>query len=204
MNYIHFIFVVMKGKKDYPTYNYNPSVAALSLDGLSHSRKAIIGKPFDVVSSEGEPYTMQKHDLSSEFTIVDSKPFLKVYRDIKLGDLSKPSLMILDFMFTKIKPKKDTVHIDARECMLFCGWEANSRANFYKGIEGLLANEIIFNMVGSGSEYYINVIKLFNGDRRVPYSKVFLGKDKEEYNSAIEANEAYKRSKVEDVIKLKG
>jgi len=195
MNCIHFIFVVMKGKRRYPTYDYNPSIAALAADGLSHGRKVNIGKPFDVVSDDGEAYTMQKHDFSSDFTIVDSKPFLKVYRDIKLGDLSKPSLMILDFMFTKLKPKKDTVHIDARECMLFCGWEANSRANFYKGIEGLLANEIIFNMVGTGSEYYINVIKLFNGDRRVPYSRVFLGKDKEEYNKAIAANDSYNTSK---------
>ena len=101
----------MKGKRHYPTYNYNPSVAALVSDGLSHSRKTSVGKPFDVVSDDGEAYTMQKHEYTSDFSIVDSKPFLKVYRDIRLGDLSKPSLMILDFMFTKLKPKKDTVHM---------------------------------------------------------------------------------------------
>jgi len=185
---------MMKGKKDYPTYNYNPSVFELSVDGLSHGRKRVLGKPIGVVSEDGEPFNLQKFELGSDFDIVDSKPFIKVYRDIKLGDLSKPSLMILDFIFTKLKPKKDTVHIDARECMLFCGWETNSRANFYKGIEGLLANEIIFNMVGSGSEYYINVIKMFNGDRRYPYKKVFIN-NPEEHEKAMEANNRYKLSK---------
>lgn len=187
----------MKGKRKYKVYDYNPSLMDLKEDGLGHAVNKVLDKPIGVVTDDGEEGVLQVFSSEVKYNISDKKPFLKLYKDLRLGELSKPSLMVLDYLHTQLKPKKDWVYIDVRGCMEFCGWKAVSRANYYKGIDGLLASEIIFNKVGNGSEYYINVKKLFNGDRRGLYDKLFIKQDADELKKAKAANDMMKSNNEE-------
>jgi hypothetical protein len=95
---------------------------------------------------------------------VDEDKFAKLFISQigALWDLKKPSLKVLSYILSTIKPNEDRVFFDVRDCLEYCGWSASQ--SLYNGLLGLINAKIIAR-TNRSNFYYINPAIVFNGSR---------------------------------------
>jgi hypothetical protein len=96
---------------------------------------------------------------------VDQDRFAKLYVNqlAFLWELSKPSIKVLSYILSTIKPNDDKVYFDVEACNVFCEWSVRS-VMVYRGLLGLV-NARIIARTNRNHFYYINPTIVFNGDR---------------------------------------
>jgi len=152
--------MVTKKISDFKTYEVNPSVP----EGIES--RTYLTKPRETeltLTSTGEVMTLMKgRDVVTKEndTLTYNKVYKSAYADIK--EFSVSALKIWCYINENIKPKRDDVSINVKECMEYCNY--NTNAAIYKGIIELLDKEFIYRREGTGN-FFINVNKFFNGKR---------------------------------------
>lgn len=183
-----------KTKKAYQTYTINPSIVLMNGVSEDEGKKNRFVKAAKEKQSEEpmlvtNPHTgEERHGKFVETKeedgkmhipfITDSLPYEKLYADLDLSKLSASAICVLQHIRRILKPKQHIIGIYAKECMEQFGW--GSKSNYYKAIANLLENEVLFVKAGVESEYFLNVNKIYNGDRTVHYRdmKKNIGLDK--------------------------
>lgn len=159
------------------TYKENPSLAALHsmVHEIVPARKW--GRSKEYIDPEtGQEVVMQEvvkdTDKREKIKVIDKLQYTKLYKGLKLSVLNKPALAILDYIREKSVPGSDVISIHVSECMEFCGLDVkNSKVSFYRGLNCLIENEILFKREGSMNDYFLNANLIFNGSRVGVYNK---------------------------------
>lgn len=134
---------------------------AIPLNGL---RKVVTKK---VVNQLLDPKTGEVFEVlqAGEEKVIDSLPFVKVYYDmisfmVKCSCVSTIKLSL--YIMNDLEYKDSYVYLRCTEVCKDLGW--NSRATFYKALNGLIdANVIAKSEIAN--LYYVNPNMVFNGSR---------------------------------------
>lgn len=149
-------------------YPYNPSVLEADRYIIKTSKAVSSGQLVEItnINRDGElsdeQIIAELKKVDSEF-YTDTASYVKIFKEgIDFG-LSQTGVRLLMYIISVLKPKQDDIKLLKHEVMGVCGW--TSRANYYNAINCLLDNEYLFRKQGGISEYYINVCKIYNGER---------------------------------------
>lgn len=152
--------IEVRGKKDLPEYEENPSVAIVR-SGAKVGHRTITNKTGDkcmIVSEHGE--VLQPAGFY-DIVEVDRTAFVKWYvKGVKLfHDLSASGAKVFEILYRAIQasPNSDTFHLHPKKSRL-------SRATFDRGVVELLNHEIIYKST-TPFIYFLNITYMFNGDR---------------------------------------
>ncbi len=164
-------------KSDHIPYPFNPSFSelenyikshdkiyrndnikgfAIDRDGVLDIRNVYFGvdeaeKPSDVLGKE----------IKKVYT--DSQEYYKVFKGSNDDGLTLTGYKLLKYISNQLKPRQNEVALFQRDVMDGCKW--TSRANYYNAIIELLNKGFIYKKANYDSVYFINVCKLFNGER---------------------------------------
>ena len=174
--FIQFIYLCDMGKrlskKSHPTYNINPSVvlmAGLEFADKNEKPKFKKGQLADEETGEVKTVYVLEEGLNDGF-VKDALSYDKVFKDFRFGSLIKSACQVMDYIRSQTTPKAHEVRLVPTEVIDYCKW--GSRRSFYDALECLLDNEIIYNKTGNDHFYFLNVNKIFNGDRTYHYRKL--------------------------------
>lgn len=149
-------------------YPYNPSILEADRFIIKTSKVVSSGQLVEITNilKDGqlseEQILAELKKVDSEF-YTDTAAYVKIFKEgIDFG-LSQTGVRLLMYIIRVLKPKQDDIKLVKHEVMEVCGW--TSRANYYNAINCLLDNEYLFRKQGGVSEYYINVCKIYNGER---------------------------------------
>jgi hypothetical protein len=148
-------------------YNENPFIGEMIGElKIKHKTQILRAKnskdtEMMVVSSDGD---VEGHSAFMRHVEVDEDKFAKLFIS-QLGalwELNKPSLKVLSYILTILKPHDDKVYFDMKECLTYCQWSRTQ--SIYEGLLGLVNTKIIARTPKSHF-YYINPAIVFNGSR---------------------------------------
>lgn len=133
-----------------------------------------------VVNSDSE---ILGHSAFLQRIEVDEHKFAKLYIDqlASLWELKTPSIKILSYILSVLKPNEDRVYFDINECLEYCGWTGTQ--SVYNGLLGLVNSKIIARTEKSHF-YFINPSVIFNGSR-VTFITQYVKKKKQENPNQI-------------------
>lgn len=99
------------------------------------------------------------------FTYKDNASFTKLFRGVEseIPRLKTNSIQVLMYVISELKSGSDVIKIDAVEVSNVLGYK--NKRSVYDGIFGLLVEEFLYRKTGAGGEYFINVGKIFRGNR---------------------------------------
>jgi hypothetical protein len=169
--------VVKKKVSDYNRYPENPFLTDIvkevePVQRMKWSRaanKEVLHTVFN--SSTGE---VIGHSAFMQMVEVDEKQFAKLYLSnmAAFWDLSKPAIRVFTYIMTVIKPNQDKFYFVAEDCMEYTDYK--TRKPILEGLADLLANSIIARGKHH-SQYYINPMIIFNGNR-ITFAKTYVRK----------------------------
>lgn len=99
------------------------------------------------------------------FTYKDNASFTKLFRGVEdeIPKLKTNSIQVLMYVIGALKSGSDLIEIDAIKVSKALGYK--NKRSVYDGIFGLLLNEFLYRKTGGGGEYFVNVTKIFRGNR---------------------------------------
>lgn len=175
-----------KTKKTYPSYTFNPSIALMQSisvgDENKNSRFKSKQEREDEIretealmtnketGEESDVVIMEKSKLPTkpQFAFIsDTLSYDKLFSGFDISKLSSPAICVLQFIRSTIKPKQHVISIYPKDCMEKYQW--GSKTNYYNAIANLLENEVLFVKAGVDNQYFLNVNKIYNGDRTIHY-----------------------------------
>lgn len=140
----------------------NPFLQSIKLKVIIKSDKMQVIDTKDVASIHGT-FTMDHKFEADTFTkLYNDKPFLNVFRIT-----SDTACKIFMYIAYNLNRNTDIIKISTEEVMIFVG--IKSLATYYKYIQEMIDNAIIARK--SNSEYWVNPLFLFNGDRIAFYEE---------------------------------
>lgn len=183
---------IKKTKKAYPSYTFNPSIAIMhgvfvgdrpnnskvkskkqkedeKLELLKEKEVTITNKETGEQNDAVILIKTEAGDLkeSTPIPIHDTLPYKKLFDELDLSTLSMSAIKVLQYIRENLKPKQHVISIVPKLCMDKYKW--GSKTNYYNAIANLLENEILFIKTGVENEYFLNVNKIYNGDRTTHY-----------------------------------
>jgi hypothetical protein len=164
---------------NFETFRENPFVEK-AIDEIKIIKKTQTIKPKGkgeiqmIVNNAGE---ITGHSAFMRFVEVDEEKFAKLYISqlSTFWELTKPSVRILTYILSILKPKQDSFILRMESCLEYTGYK--HRKDAMTGIAGLIENGLIARSNYS-DEYFINPLVVFNGDR-VTFAKTYIKKKKE-------------------------
>lgn len=158
--------IVIKKLAEATVYSRNPFVeemiGEIKIKNKTQTIKST-NKDVDILlmTSDGE---VAGHSAFQRRIQVDEDKFAKIFISQigALWDLKKPSLKVLSYILSTVKPHEDRVFFDVRDCLEYCEWTAPQ--SLYNGLLGLINAKIIAR-TNRSNFYYINPAIVFNGSR---------------------------------------
>ncbi len=157
-----------KGVSDFTTVNVNPSI--LSMKGLAKRGDKLYIEEEILVSKKGSDEVEEETRLVDTgrykgYVYQDNLHFYKIFRGVEdeIGKLNAVSIRVLFYMMQNLGYSKDYVRVDVAEWAKALGYSTNK--SIYDGLFGLLKNEFIYKKTGRDGDYFINVNKIFRGNR---------------------------------------
>ena len=157
---------INKGITKAPVYEENPFITAMMGEvKIKHKTQTLKSSNRDteimLVNQDSE---VMGHSAFMRRVEVDEDKFAKVYISqlAALWDLKKPSIKVLSYVLTILKPNDDKVLFDIKDCMKYCG--LTSKQTVYNGLISLI-NASIIARTKYNNFYYINPSIVFNGSR---------------------------------------
>ena len=151
---------------DFETHRINPSAA--NMNGMFRFGKHEKVPATITLHDGGETYETEVDSdgyIDGEYKWSDRAKFTKLFKGVEedVKGLSSSAIGVLMFVIKNLKAGKDEVRIDANLCMADLKYK--SRASVYEGVFGLLKAGFLYRKAGWDGEYFINVNKIFNGQR---------------------------------------
>jgi len=111
----------------------------------------------------GQIYTMKKIS-QNKMLLHDSSVYTKLFQDgvSSLMSLSHPSLRILLYAMSVVKPLSESVMLHAPDVCMVCGM---AEKTFYNNLMELLDKRILSRKLGSSIEFWYDPNIFFNGNR---------------------------------------
>jgi hypothetical protein len=111
----------------------------------------------------GQYYTMKKVSQNKS-TLHDGLVYAKLFQDSvgSLMGLSHPSLRIILYAMSVVRPLSETVILNAPDVCVVCGM---AEKTFYNNIMELLDKRILSRKLGSSIEFWFDPNLFFNGNR---------------------------------------
>lgn len=162
----------MKYKKvtQYKINEVSPFVNELVEMEISNRRRIIAGRSPNVVvnSSTGEVEGTQVFAINEK---VDKEQFTKIYRKGLAGmfGLSKAGIKVFAFIATVVKPNKDMIYFEMKDCKKFTGYKTHQP--IMTGLAELIEAKFIAR-TDATYRYFINPTMFFNGSR-VAFIKMY-------------------------------
>lgn len=156
------------GVKDFDTVSTNPS--AYNLRSIAKmANKEPIKAPFEVTNirtAETENRDLDTGEFTyNGFTYKDNASFTKLFRGVEdeIPKLRTNSIQVLMYIIGELKTGSDVIDIDAIKVSKKLGYK--NKRSVYDGIFGLLLHEFLYRRSGGGGQYFVNVTKIFRGNR---------------------------------------
>jgi hypothetical protein len=146
---------------DYPTTIESPFTVEITTKQFAPNTEHKV-----VTDDDGVAYAM--YEIPKNKTVMhDPAAYCKHYKGTSnvLMALKEPANKMYYYIHEHLDVNRDEICILMDDYLLFAGYKASNRLNYYRAIEGLLAANIIARKVGMGSCFYINPNIIFNGDR---------------------------------------
>lgn len=155
-------------KKSFESYKENP----FEVKGVVRVNRNVKNNTELVVNKEtGEMYELTK--VKSQTTLVDEKPFRKVYEEClePLKSFTIPALRLYCYILQNLPINNNYVRISVKYALEYCGYNESSKSSLYKGLTELLDKKIIAVSAKGDSHYWINTNLIFNGNRLTKYKE---------------------------------
>ncbi len=159
---------IMKGVKEFPTYDENPYVHNLIVPSRNKTI-AMSNKQLSLFDREG--VEVENINFMGLRKRVDTEEFVKIYKaQIQaLFELSNRAIKVFGYFMDALRISKDLVVFDLKECKRYTGY--SSKESVTRGVAELLEKQFIAR-TDVHYKYYINPAKFFNGDRLVLFEDV--------------------------------
>lgn len=164
-------------KKSHAEYPFNPSLVELEKyvtyapalygkDKRVRVKEELGDKEYDLIEVD-KPKSIEELIAPTKKDVRDNQAYYKVYSGSNDEKLSKTAYKLLKYIMDNLKPKQDLILLHRPFVMGKLGWK--SRMNYHNAIVELLDSEFIYKSAVNDESYYINVCKVFNGDRTKPF-----------------------------------
>lgn len=159
---------IMKGVKEFPTYDENPYVHNLIVPSRNKTI-AMSNKQLSLFDREGTE--VESINFMGLRKRVDTEEFVKIYKaQIQaLFELSNRAIKVFGYFMDALRISNDLVVFDIKECKRYTGY--SSKESVIRGVAELLEKQFIAR-TDVHYKYYINPSKFFNGDRLVLFEDV--------------------------------
>ncbi len=144
-------------------YRANPFTETM-LDGIKIKRKQIFAGKGDHLLVSQETGEIDGHTTFMKVKQVDPEKFVKLYLSSleNFFELTTNAIRVLSYVFSITKPNQDGVLFDLEDAMKYTGYKAKATIN--RALDQLIENHFIARS-RHASNYYINPVIFFNGDR---------------------------------------
>lgn len=170
--YLDTNFVTMNYKKitQYKINDTSPFINDLVEMEISNRRRIIAGKSSEVLvnNTTGEVHGSTVFAINEK---VDKEEFTKIYRKGLAGmfGLSRAGIKVFAFIATIVKPNKDMIYFEIKDCKKFTGYKSHQPIN--TGLSELIESKFIAR-TDAPYRYFINPTMFFNGSR-VAFIKIY-------------------------------
>jgi len=146
--------------KKHEEYLNNP----YKINGISE--KAYVTKTDETLTVDpetGQMYTMKKVSQNKS-VLHDGMVYTKLFQDSvgMLMDLSHPSLRIILYAMSVVRPLSESIMLHAPDVCIACGM---AEKTFYNNLMELLDKRILSRKLGSSIEFWFDPNLFFNGNR---------------------------------------
>lgn len=164
----------------------NPFLQSVKLHVYIKENKMQVIQATDISSIRGT-FTEEKEWEKETFVkLYNEKSYFKVFEDI-----SDTASKIFLYVVYNLAPKQDIIELKAERVMLFA--KIKSKVTYYKYVQELIDSALINRK--SNSEYWVNPLFLFNGNR-IDYYREHCPECIEEINiTAIQESKTIKKKK---------
>jgi hypothetical protein len=128
------------------------------------------GRQLVVEQNTGEMYEMRK--VKTDQVLIDSSPYKKVFNKSldSVKELSTGALKVWCYVLMNLRQEENYIIIPVKECLIFCGYGAQSRSSYYKSIDELVQKDLIAYSTDT-FKFWINTDFFYNGNRLKDYKE---------------------------------
>ncbi len=153
---------------DFDTVSVNPSAMSMRSIAKMANKEPKKGEfqVINVATGETENRDLDTGEFTyNGYTYKDNASFTKLFRGVEdeIPKLKTNSIQVLMYIIGAIKAGSDVIEIDAIAVSEQLGYK--NKRSVYDGIFGLLNAEFLYRKSGGGGQYFINVGKIFRGNR---------------------------------------
>lgn len=153
---------------DFDTVSINPSAVSMRSIAKMANKEPIMAtfEVANIKTGETENRDLDTGEFSyNGYTYRDNASFTKLFRGVEneIPKLKTNSIQVLMHIIGAMKSGSDVIELDAIAVSKQLGYK--NKRSVYDGIFGLLNAEFIYRKSGGGGQYFINVGKIFRGNR---------------------------------------
>lgn len=153
---------------DFDTVSVNPSAGSMrSIAKMANKEfKKDTYSVTNIHTGENELRDLDTGEIVyNGYTYKDNASFTKLFRGVEaeIPKLRTNAIQVLMYIIAELKAGSDVIKIDAVDVSERLGYK--NKRSVYDGIFELLLNEFLYRKTGAGGEYFVNVNKIFRGNR---------------------------------------
>jgi hypothetical protein len=126
------------------------------------------------VTEDGGLHSVKEDTGDIKYFFKDFGVFTKMFKGFKFSELSTEGIRMLEYIADKLKPNSDYIFVSYADYVTFSN--SKSRNAYYRAIDDLVDKKIIALSM-SANMFYVNPMKVFNGNRSVALDKIYSAQD---------------------------